>query len=276
MTSAPGTGDARAEALTAFAVRALSTPAHSPREVPFTLAPASADASFRRYFRATLGTPHALAPQVSTLIAVDAPPPMENCRAFVHVASLLHAAGVHAPLVLAQDLERGFLLVSDLGNRTYLAALDAAGAHGLYLDALDALVRFQASSRADVLPPYDEALLRRELDLFPDWYIARHLRRTLASEERHALERVFGLVLANNLAQPCVFVHRDYHSRNLMVSDPNPGILDFQDALFGPITYDLASLYKDAYIAWSEERVSLLLKLTAEGKTAEKVAQPTA
>jgi len=241
------TADSRLVALNDWLGKIL--PPHS-----FTLAPASADASFRRYFRATLGTPHALAPQASTLIAVDAPPPMENCRAFVHVASLLHAAGVHAPLVLAQDLERGFLLVSDLGNRTYLAALDAAGAHGLYLDALDALVRFQASSRADVLPPYDEALLRRELDLFPDWYIARHLRRTLASEERHALERVFGLVLANNLAQPCVFVHRDYHSRNLMVSAPNPGVLDFQDAVYGPITYDLVSLLRDAYIEWEEER----------------------
>ena len=220
----------------------------------FTLAPASADASFRRYFRATLSEPHSLAPLAPTLIAMDAPPPMENCRAFVHVASLLHAADVHAPQVLAQDLERGFLLVTDLGTRTYLAALDAASAHDLYLDALDALVRFQATSRAGVLPPYDEVLLRRELDLFPDWYIARHLRRTLASEERRALDRVFALVLANNLAQPRVFVHRDYHSRNLMVSAPNPGVLDFQDAVYGPVTYDLVSLLRDAYIEWEEER----------------------
>ena len=220
----------------------------------FTLAPASADASFRRYFRATLRTPHALAPQASTLIAMDAPPPMENCRAFVHVASLLHAAGVHAPQVLAQDLDRGFLLVTDLGARTYLAALDTASAHDLYLDALDALVRFQASSRADVLPPYDEVLLRRELDLFPDWYVARHLQRTLAAEERNVLDRVFALVLASNLGQAQVFVHRDYHSRNLMVSAPNPGVLDFQDAVYGPVTYDLVSLLRDAYIEWDEER----------------------
>jgi N-acetylmuramate 1-kinase len=220
----------------------------------FALAPASADASFRRYFRVTPDAPHSLAPHAATLIAMDAPPPMENCVSFVHVASLLHAADVHAPHVLAQDLERGFLLVTDLGSRTYLAALDAASAHDLYLDALDALVRFQASSRPGVLPAYDEVLLRRELDLFPDWYIARHLRRTLATEERQALDRVFAVVLANNLAQPRVFVHRDYHSRNLMVSAPNPGVLDFQDAVYGPITYDLVSLLRDAYIEWDEER----------------------
>jgi aminoglycoside/choline kinase family phosphotransferase len=220
----------------------------------FTLAPASADASFRRYFRATLAQPHALALQASTVIAMDAPAPMENCRAFVHVASLLHAADVHAPQVLAQDLERGFLLLTDLGVRTYLSALDATTAHDLYLDALDALVRFQSSSRAGVLPPYDEALLRRELDLFPDWYVARHLRRTLAAEERRTLDRVFAIVLASNLAQPRVFVHRDYHSRNLMVSAPNPGVLDFQDAVYGPVTYDLVSLLRDAYIEWEEER----------------------
>jgi aminoglycoside/choline kinase family phosphotransferase len=219
----------------------------------FTLAPASADASFRRYFRATLHAPHAPS-QASTLIAMDAPPPMEDCRAFVEVASLLHAADVHAPQVLAQDLERGFLLLSDLGARTYLDVLDAANAHDLYLDALDALVRFQASSRASVLPLYDEVLLRRELDLFPDWYIARHLRRTLASEERLVLDRVFAIILAGNLAQQRVFVHRDYHSRNLMVSAPNPGVLDFQDAVYGPVTYDLVSLLRDAYIEWDEER----------------------
>jgi aminoglycoside/choline kinase family phosphotransferase len=131
-----------------------------------------------------------LAPHATTLIAMDAPPPMENCRPFVHVASLLRAAGVHAPQVLAQDLERGFLLLTDLGTRTYLAALDAASARHLYLDALDALVRFQSSSRNGVLPPYDEPLLRRELDLFPDWYIARHLRRTLAADQRQTLDRV--------------------------------------------------------------------------------------
>ena len=243
----PSTADSRLAALADWLAEVLA-----PRR--FALAPASADASFRRYFRATLNEPHALAPDATTLIAMDAPPPMENCRPFVHVASLLRAAGVHAPQVLAQDLERGFLLLTDLGTRTYLAALDAASAPRLYLDALDALVRFQSSSRDDVLPPYDEPLLRRELDLFPDWYVARHLRHTLAADERQTLDRVFALVLANNLAQPRVFVHRDYHSRNLMVSAPNPGVLDFQDAVYGPVTYDLVSLLRDAYIEWDEER----------------------
>ena len=150
---------------------------------------------------------------------------------------------------------RGFLLLSDLGTTTYLAALDAANAHELYLDAIDALVRFQRTSREGVLPPYDEALLRRELDLFPDWYVARHLGRALDdAAARKRSTRVFGAILANNLAQPRVFVHRDYHSRNLMVSAPNPGVLDFQDAVYGPITYDLVSLLRDAYVEWDEER----------------------
>ncbi len=170
------------------------------------------------------------------------------------MASLLHAAGVHAPQVLAEDLDRGFLLLTALGKRTYLDVLDAASAHALYLDALGALVRLQATSRPGELPPYDEALLRRELDLFPDWYVARHLQRTLDDEQRRILERNFAVVLANNLAQPRVFVHRDFHSRNLMVSAPNPGVLDFQDAVYGPITYDLVSLLRDAYIEWDEER----------------------
>jgi aminoglycoside/choline kinase family phosphotransferase len=161
---------------------------------------------------------------------------------------------VHAPRVLAQDLTHGFLLLSDLGTTTYLAALDAANAQELYLAALDALVRFQRTSREGVLPPYDEALLRRELDLFPDWYIARHLNRALDDAQRQALDRVFGRILANNLAQPRAFVHRDYHSRNLMVSEPNPGVLDFQDAVYGPVTYDLVSLLRDAYVEWDEER----------------------
>jgi aminoglycoside/choline kinase family phosphotransferase len=222
--------------------------------VAFTLAPASADASFRRYFRITLAAPHALAPAAATLIAMDAPPPQEDCRPFVHVASLLRDADVHAPQVLAQDLPRGYLLLTDLGHTTYLAALDADSAQALYLDAIAALVRFQRSSRPGALPPYDEALLRRELDLFPAWYIARHCGRTLDDAQRAALEGVFARVVANNLAQPRVFVHRDFHSRNLMVSVPNPGVLDFQDAVHGPVTYDLVSLLRDAYIEWDEDR----------------------
>lgn len=218
----------------------------------FSLAPASADASFRRYFRATLAEPWGAAPGAPSLIVMDAPPANEDCAPFIRVAALLADAGVHAPIVLAQDLDRGYLLLTDLGTTTYAAALTPATAPGLYGDALDALVRWQRASSAGALPAYDETLLRRELDLFPDWYVERHLRRTLSPAQRVALSGVFDAVLANNLAQPRVFVHRDYHSRNLMVASPNPGVLDFQDAVYGPITYDLVSLLRDAYIAWDE------------------------
>jgi aminoglycoside/choline kinase family phosphotransferase len=232
----------------------------------YAIAPASADASFRRYFRVTLEVPH---DGERSLIAMDAPPPMEDCRPFVHVAKLLVDAGVHAPRVLAQDLERGFLLLTDLGTVTYLEALDQARAtdgsgsaarpghrtaHALYLDAIDALVRWQRASREGELAPYDETLLRRELDLFPEWYLGKHLGITPTAAQRDMLERTFRTVLDNNLAQPRVYVHRDYHSRNLMLSSPNPGVLDFQDAVHGPITYDLVSLLRDAYVAWDEER----------------------
>ncbi len=217
----------------------------------FAIAPASADASFRRYFRIVPASP---AFGESSLIAMDAPPSHEDCRPYVAVAALLAAAGVHAPRVLADDLERGFLLLTDLGTTTYLDALDAGTAHGLYLDAIDALIRWQQSSREGVLPAYDEALLRCELDLFPDWYVARHLGHALTAAERATLERMFALVLASNLAQSRVFVHRDYHSRNLMVASPNPGVLDFQDAVHGPLAYDLVSLLRDAYIGWDEEQ----------------------
>ena len=212
----------------------------------FSISPASEDASFRRYFRVEIDG--------RTYVAMDAPPPMENCRPFVHVARLLRDAGVHAPEVHAQDLDRGFLLLEDLGTTTYLARLDASNAHALYIDAIDALIRFQRTSREGELPDYDETLLRRELDLFPDWYVARHMRSTLDDKQRASLEDVFVRVLANNLAQPRVFVHRDYHSRNLMVCERNPGVLDFQDAVYGPVTYDLVSLLRDAYISWEEER----------------------
>jgi aminoglycoside/choline kinase family phosphotransferase len=212
---------------------------------PFSLAPASADASFRRYFRATLANG-------DTRIVMDAPPAHENCRPFLHVARLFEGAGTHVPHVYAQDLEQGFLLLSDLGSSTYLDALTQDNARDLYEAATDALIRIQLASTDNELPPYDETLLRRELNLFPEWYIARHLNQTLDEKQSAALETVFRRILANNLAQPRVYVHRDYHSRNLMVSTPNPGILDFQDAVYGPITYDLVSLFKDAYIRWEE------------------------
>ena len=241
----PG-ADARADELCDWLRTALRVPLHA-------LAPASADASFRRYFRATLTGHWSGARDESSLIVMDAPPAHEDCGPFIHVARLLEEAGVHAPRVLAADVARGFLLLTDLGSTTYASALDAASAPALYRDALDALVRWQRISRDGELPPYDDALLRRELALFPDWYVARHLDHSLTPAERDVLARSFDIVVANNLAQPRVFVHRDYHSRNLMVSTPNPGVLDFQDAVFGPITYDLVSLLRDAYVEWNEE-----------------------
>jgi aminoglycoside/choline kinase family phosphotransferase len=221
---------------------------HRP-EPGFVLQTASADASFRRYFRITT-------PDGGTRIVMDAPPPQEDCRPFVKIAALFRAAGVHVPEVHAEDIERGFLLLSDLGSTTYLSVLDETTASALYRDANAALVAIQRASRPGVLPPYDRALLSRELALFPDWYLARHLGITLTAREDDALSSVFEKILANNLREPQVFVHRDYHSRNLMVcgegAPGNPGILDFQDAVFGPLSYDLVSLYRDAYIAWDE------------------------
>jgi N-acetylmuramate 1-kinase len=218
------------------------------RGARFTLTSASEDASFRRYFRATLDDGR-------TFVAMDAPPEKEDCRPFVRIARLLADAGVHAPEVHAQDLGAGFLLLSDLGTRTYLAELNAANAGALMGDAIDALIRWQLATRAGELPPYDEALLRREMNLFPEWYVARHRRMTLDARQAQALESIFALLVKSALAQPTVYVHRDYMPRNLMVSDPNPGVLDFQDAVMGPITYDVVSLFRDAFISWDEERV---------------------
>jgi hypothetical protein len=219
---------------------------HPDRE--FTLVPASADASFRRYFRATFN-------DNKSLIIMDAPPEHEDCKPFIRISQLFGEAGANVPEVLAQDLGRGFLLLTDLGATTYLAALNAQNADQLYRDAASALVTIQRASRPGVLPDYDEALLTRELQLFPDWYIARHLGVTINPAQQAVLTQVFALLNHNILAQAQVYVHRDYHSRNLMLCDKNPGILDFQDAVYGAITYDLASLLKDAYISWEEERI---------------------
>lgn len=213
----------------------------------YEIAPASADASFRRYFRVTL-------PE-KTLIVMDAPPEHEDCRPFVHVAALLHEAGLNAPQIIAQDLEQGFLLLNDLGTQTFLDVLNEQNADELFRDATDALIKWQVSSKPGILPPYDEALLRRELDLFPEWYVKRHLSVELGDKQSEVLESAFALIMRSNLAQPSVYVHRDYMPRNLMVSTPSPGILDFQDAVYGPISYDVASLFKDAFISWEEERV---------------------
>jgi hypothetical protein len=218
------------------------------RAAPFSLAPASEDASFRRYFRARLENGE-------SFIAMDAPPEKEDCRPFVHVAGLLREAGVHAPQVHAQDLEQGFLLLADLGTRTYLQELGPGNAPQLFADATAALLRWQLATRPGVLPPYDEALLRREMQLFPDWYIARHLGLDLKQAQKDTLEQVFALLVKSALAQPRVYVHRDYMPRNLMLSNPNPGVLDFQDAVTGPITYDMVSLLRDAFLSWEEAAV---------------------
>jgi N-acetylmuramate 1-kinase len=211
------------------------------------LAPASADASFRRYFRIT----HA----GGTLIAMDAPPPQENCRPFVRIARMMADAGLCTPTVYAEDLTRGFLVLTDLGRQTYLDVLNEDNVDSLMRDATTALVKWQLVSKPDVLPAYDETVLRREINLFPEWYVGKHLNVVLTEAQRTAMESVFSTIIASNLAQSRVFVHRDFMPRNLMVSSPNPGVLDFQDALYGPVGYDIACLWRDAFISWDEERV---------------------
>jgi len=216
-----------------------------------TLAPASADASFRRYFRVASHGEHG-----PSLIAVDAPPP-EKCREFAQIAQLLAEAGVHVPRVLDVDFDAGLMLVTDLGREPYLAALQAAGqgprSRALLREALDALIRWQLASQPDVLPAFDEAFLRREMELMPEWYLQRHLGREVDDATRGMLERTFALLIASARAQPQVFMLRDFMPRNLMIATPNPGVLDFQDAVFGPITYDVVSLLRDAFLSWDEE-----------------------
>ena len=221
---------------------------------PATLRSASSDASFRRYFRidAAPGT---------SFIVMDAPPPQEDVRPFVAVAALLHGAGLNAPRVIEQDVAQGFLLLSDLGSRLYLAELHEAGARGgmkaadtLMREAIAALVQWQSRADARSLPPYDEALLRRELSLFPDWCVAREYGVAWSPGQQQQWQASCDLLVRSALAQPTVAVHRDYMPRNLMVADPNPGILDFQDAVRGPISYDVASLLRDAFISWEEEQ----------------------
>ena len=217
-------------------------------EQAFSLSVASADASFRRYFRVHLND--------KTLIAMDAPPPQEDCAPFVKIAKIMRDAGLNAPQVLAQDLENGFLLLSDLGDDTYLSALNNDTALKLYADATDALIKMQLVSKPEELLPYDEALLTREMQLFPDWYVAKHLKFKLNAEQQGWLQNTFEILNKNILSQGQVTVHRDYHSRNLMITkENNPGVLDFQDAVYGAITYDLVSLLKDAYIQWDEEQI---------------------
>ena len=214
----------------------------------FTFEPASTDASFRRYFRIFANN--------QSYIAMDAPTEHENCHPFIDIAESFLKIGLHVPEILAQDLEQGFLLLSDLGTTLYLDVLNEENCDRLYGDALNALLTLQKEGPTEGLPPYNRELLMSEMALFRDWLIERQLGLTLTDEEEQQLQQTFELLADNALEQPRVCVHRDYHSRNLMVTPPpNPGILDFQDAVVGPITYDLVSLLKDCYISWPKEQV---------------------
>jgi aminoglycoside/choline kinase family phosphotransferase len=215
---------------------------------PATLTGASSDASFRRYFRWEGGG--------RTFIVMDAPPPQENCKPFVDIAHLLSKSGANVPRIHAQDLEQGFLLLNDLGRQTYLDVIDADNADKLFADAIDTLLAFQQLPMDAPLPSYDVALLRRELELFPEWYVKRHLGVELSAAQLAGWRNISELLIESALAQPKVLVHRDYMPRNLMISEPNPGVLDFQDAVYGPVTYDVTCLFKDAFLSWPQERVS--------------------
>jgi len=215
-----------------------------------SLRPASADASFRRYLRID-------AASGPSLVVMDAPPPQEDVRPFVQVAGLIHAAGLHGPTVLASDVERGFLLLTDLGSTLYLDALRDASteqADRLMRDAVRALVQWQLHVPAQALPAFTAALLERDLALFPEWCVQREFGIGWTAAEQQTWRRICDVLVASALAQPVVAVHRDWMPRNLMLADPNPAILDFQDAVAGPIAYDMASLLRDAFISWDEER----------------------
>ena len=220
--------------------------------LPATLRPASADASFRRYLRIDTATG-------ASCIVMDAPPDKENCKPFVQVQGLMAAAGLNVPQILAFDEPTGFMLLSDLGHQTVIERLNPEkpqDAYAWYQQATDVLLQWQKASTPGVLPAYDEPLLRRELALFPDWYLAKHRAVTLDDRQQATLSSAFDAIVAHNLAAPQVYVHRDFMTRNLMapVQDGAPlGVLDFQDAVYGPITYDIASLLRDAFISWEEE-----------------------
>lgn len=214
---------------------------------PATLTAASSDASFRRYFR--------WEGDGRTFVVMDAPPPQENCKPFVDIAHLLAKSGINVPKIYAEDLPRGFLLLNDLGRKTYLDVIDDKNADQLFADAIDALLAFQQLPMDAPLPTYDVALLRRELELFPEWYVRRHLGIELDTQQQALWQRVSDHLIDSALAQPKVLVHRDYMPRNLMISEPNPGVLDFQDAVYGPVTYDITCLFKDAFLSWPKARV---------------------
>ena len=225
------------------------TPEHALE--PGSLRLASADASFRRYFRVDS--------VAGSRIIMDAPPERENCQPFVKVAALMQQAGLYVPQVLAWDEALGFMLLTDLGGQTMMQVVEPSQPQAnlpLYLQAVDTLITWQLASRAGVLPAYDEAILRRELELFPEWYLQQHKGQAIGVEMRATLDRSFGQIITANLAQPAVYVHRDFMPRNLMApAAPGAplGVLDFQDALYGPITYDIASLMRDAFLSWDED-----------------------
>ncbi|RUL62468.1 aminoglycoside phosphotransferase [Dyella dinghuensis] len=212
------------------------------------LEPASADASFRSYWR----THH----DGRSVIVMDSPPAQEDPRPWLKIGEQLAAAGLHVPKVYDKDLEQGFLLIEDLGSRLYLPALNDESADALYCDAMDALLHMQTRMRYSDLPPFDETVLINGLNIMPEWFLRRHLGHTPDSHEQKVLNDAFALIIKNAMEQPRCFVHRDFHSRNLLIVDHNnPGVIDFQGALAGPMTYDLASLLRDGYIAWKRERV---------------------
>ena len=212
----------------------------------YEIAPASVDASFRRYFRVRY--------DATSRIVMDAPPAQEDCRPYIHVSSLMAGIGLHVPEILKQDLQQGFLLLTDLGERMYLPELNTNTVEELYADAMQSLLRLQAHGPAE-LPPYDRNLLMTEMELFREWYLKRHLAMQLSEHDNAMIDAAFAYLADAALQQPRVIVHRDYHSRNLMISSPNPGILDFQDAVIGPVTYDLVSLLRDCYVAWPRQQV---------------------
>lgn len=238
------TADDRLDALSVWVAQVLG-------DSRCTLQPASGDASFRRYFRVRTTNG-------ASFIAMDAPPEKEDCRPYVRIARAFRAIGLNVPEILAQDLVRGYLLVTDLGDRLYLDAVSDDTVEALYQDAMRALLKLQRDASPDSagLALYDAELLHREMELFREWYLCRHLRLDLSPAQAAVLDDVFARLTGCALEQPRVVVHRDYHSRNLLVTETNsPGILDFQDAVFGPVTYDLVSLLRDCYIAWPRERV---------------------
>lgn len=236
-----------------------------------TIEPASADASFRRYFRIS-GVKANLHPEGNTLnslVVMDAPPEKEDCQAFIKVASLLLEAGLNVPVIYLQDLQQGFLVLSDLGNDMMLYSLNNDSVEQMYAAAIKQIILMQKNARAE-LPGYNQQRLQDEMMLFPEWYVPYYLETGLNQDQSKVLQQTFALLVENALQQPQAFVHRDYHSRNLMINkaDPGfPGVIDFQDAVNGPVTYDLVSLLKDCYICWPREKVESWVKLYLDQAT---------